>query len=242
MVEETAAASRIRRNLDMVPLKQTGGGCREPAARDRLKETQCGAMKGFLKFALVSGLAVAQDPPTLEPLMTVKAIEYVAVSESDEQALRGLMPFQPGDVVGRGEIGSAARAVREFDAYLTFKYMITDAAVSIRISGVGTTRAGVYIQEPQLVHRVEPEYPQDLRDRGVSGSVEIEATISSAGEVTETRQVSGDPQFAEPAREAVRQWRYRPAFADAQPVEVRRTVSFTFGESPAAKGKAVQRR
>ena len=160
--------------------------------------------------------------------MMLAAIEIVAVAEADEQALRSRLPVQAGSLVARAELGAAAKVVRELNAYLTFKFLeiIVDGRpeVRIRISGLGTAPSTVYIQEPEVIQRVEPEYSESLKERGVKGAVELAATIGADGTVREVAVVSGDPELAELASKAVLQWRYRPAFADAQPVEVRRAI------------------
>jgi len=168
--------------------------------------------------------------------MTVKAIEVVAVGEDEEQVLRSRLPFHEGDLIGRAQLGAAAKAVRELDPYLTFKFAPTgedQAELTIRITGLADRPTTVFMQEPEVIQRVEPEYTEALRSRGVTGAVELTATIGVDGTVRNVEVFSGDQELAAAGTKAVLQWRYRPAYADAQPVEVRRTIRLNI---PAPKG------
>jgi len=199
-------------------------------------------MRSALVVALLAGLSSAQ---TLEPLMRVNAIEVVAVAEAEEQLLRGRLPIQAGDFIGRAELGATARAVREVDAYLTFRFLQTivdgRSEVIIRISGLGTEPSTVYIQEPEIIQRIEPEYTESLRERGVRGWVELTATIGADGMVRDVELFSGDPELAETATKAVVQWRYKPALADAQPVEVRRNIRLSIPPAVGTVSRPVPR-
>ena len=190
-------------------------------------------VRNALVIALLAGLSSAQTPAA-EPLMKVKAIEVIAVSEAEEQLLRSRLPIHEGALTGRTELGASAKMVRELDAYLTFKFEATtlddgSAEVTIRITGVGIWPATVFIQEPVLIRRVEPEYPESLQAQGVIGSIELAGTIGLDGAVRDVAIVSGDTRLADAASKAVLQWRYRPALADAQPIEVRRNIALRLG-------------
>lgn len=62
----------------------------------------------------------------------------------------------------------------------------------------------------EVVHRVEPEYPESALMAGIQGPVVVDLTISSDGSVTDAVPVSGDPSLAPAAVTAVRQWRFQP--------------------------------
>ncbi|HYX70258.1 MAG TPA: TonB family protein, partial [Terriglobales bacterium] len=49
--------------------------------------------------------------------------------------------------------------------------------------------------------------------------VRLSAKVSPQGRVTEVNWVSGNALFRDSAMTAVRQWRYKPASLDGQPVE-----------------------
>lgn len=60
----------------------------------------------------------------------------------------------------------------------------------------------------KLIRRVEPEYPDMLKQRGIGGTVRLQVTISVRGSVEEVEVLGGNPILAEAAVAAVRQWFY----------------------------------
>jgi TonB family protein len=71
----------------------------------------------------------------------------------------------------------------------------------------------------QLVRRVEPIYPEAARRLRLSGKVVVKATITKAGNVGNVRWVSGSDLFRDATVAAVKQWRYKPASLNNQPIE-----------------------
>lgn len=61
----------------------------------------------------------------------------------------------------------------------------------------------------------------------ITGTVELLALVRREG-VLSVRVLSGNPLLAAPAKQAVEQWRYRPATLDGQPVEVEARVTLNF--------------
>lgn len=86
---------------------------------------------------------------------------------------------------------------------------------------------------PQAVQNVTvsvpPDYPLLARQMKVQGAVILQALISREGSIQELQIVSGPGILATAAREAVKQWRFKPYFQSGQPVETqaRITVNFT---------------
>jgi TonB family protein len=64
------------------------------------------------------------------------------------------------------------------------------------------------IDTPSPMLTVMPDYPPLARDSGV---VLVEVQVDAAGEVADLQVVRSAPPFDEPALEAARQWRFRPA-------------------------------
>ncbi len=79
-----------------------------------------------------------------------------------------------------------------------------------------------------LVKRSAPVYPQIAKEARVSGSVVIQATISTTGAVENAHVVNGPTMLRQAALDAVKTWRYRPYLLDGQPVEVETTVNVVF--------------
>jgi TonB family protein len=76
---------------------------------------------------------------------------------------------------------------------------------------------------------VPPDYPLLARQMKVQGAVKLQALISRDGTIQELQILSGPSILATAAREAVKQWHFKPYIQNGQPVETqaRITVNFT---------------
>jgi len=80
----------------------------------------------------------------------------------------------------------------------------------------------------ELVSRVNPLYPPAARALRVEGTVQVEASIAKNGSVTNVRVISGHTLLRDAAAQAVRQWKYKPATLNGQPVESTSQVTLKF--------------
>lgn len=107
--------------------------------------------------------------------------------------------------------------------------------------GGGVALAGSGSGEEQLVYeegetdmdatpvrQVAPKYPEEARRAGVSGEVRALLTIDEQGNVVDVRilETPGDYGFDRAVREAVSQWKYRPA--EVNGIAVRQKVEQPF--------------
>ena len=81
----------------------------------------------------------------------------------------------------------------------------------------------------QVVSRVDPSYPLLAKQMKVQGAVILEALISKTGSIQDIQVLSGPAILSEAAREAVKQWHFKPYYQSGRPVETeaRITVNFT---------------
>ena len=84
------------------------------------------------------------------------------------------------------------------------------------------------VQNAILVNRVAPEYKASWKKEGLQGTVHLSMTIAKDGSVRDLRVVDGDSLLAKSALKAVRQWRYKPALKNGEPVEVQSTIAVVF--------------
>ncbi|MGA7341315.1 MAG: energy transducer TonB [Terracidiphilus sp.] len=63
--------------------------------------------------------------------------------------------------------------------------------------------------------RVAPTYPEIARRLKITGVVKVEATVDSAGNVTDVKEVSGNHMLAVSAIEAVKKWKFEAGSGDA---------------------------
>lgn len=89
-------------------------------------------------------------------------------------------------------------------------------------------RIGGGVLSSQLIKRVDPVYPELARRIGLQGKVLIKVIVDERGKVTQAEVVDGHKFLAEPALEAVRQWRYSPTILNGEPVPVVATISVRF--------------
>jgi hypothetical protein len=94
---------------------------------------------------------------------------------------------------------------------------------------INRIRIGGSIQASQLITKVTPEIPEELKnDPAASGTVVLHAIIAKDGTVQEMQYVSGPTSLAKVAMDAVRQWTYKPTTLQGQPVEVDTTIAVAF--------------
>lgn len=79
-----------------------------------------------------------------------------------------------------------------------------------------------------VVKRVPPVYPAIAKARRLSGTVVVEVKVGKDGKVSNPRMVSGLPIFRDAAFDAVKQWVFKPARLNGQPIEQITQISVTF--------------
>ncbi len=105
--------------------------------------------------------------------------------------------------------------------------------------GAADTAAGVTTNAAEKVqmsadtsevvsHTVRPGYPLLARQMKVQGSVILQALINRDGSIQDLHVLSGSPILASAAQEAVRQWRFKPHFQGAEPVETQAKITVNF--------------
>jgi protein TonB len=90
-------------------------------------------------------------------------------------------------------------------------------------------RIGGQLKQPQLIRRVDPEYPPLAVRARIQGIVILEATVGEDGNVQEVRLLRSAHPLLDPAAEAaLRQWRYSPVVLNDTPVPFILTVTLSF--------------
>jgi protein TonB len=71
--------------------------------------------------------------------------------------------------------------------------------------------------------RINPEYPNRARERGIEGWVQVQFTITPAGTVADQKVIDADPKglFERAALEAIGRWKYNPKVVDGRAMERR---------------------
>ena len=79
-----------------------------------------------------------------------------------------------------------------------------------------------------LVKQVQPVYPPIALRLRTEGAVELLATISKDGDISAVKVLSGDPQLAHSAVDAVKKWKYKAYLLNGEPVEIQTPVTVNF--------------
>ncbi|MGA8493277.1 MAG: TonB family protein [Terriglobales bacterium] len=95
-------------------------------------------------------------------------------------------------------------------------------------SAAGPVTVPSKVADEYLMLRVEPEYPESAREQHIQGPVVLEALVGKDGGVENLNTVSGDPQLAAAATDAVRQWRFKPFYRNGTPEEFQTQITVSF--------------
>ena len=155
------------------------------------------------------------------------AVDAPPMAATTERAV--LPPLQVEVVAGNQHINLPAKSNA---IHLDVNSGATSSGANVTASA--TTNAGDRVQlSPQTTQNVTvsvpPDYPLLARQMKVQGVVSLQALISREGTIQELQILSGPGILAAAAREAVKQWHFKPYLLNGQPVETqaRITVNFT---------------
>jgi TonB family protein len=84
------------------------------------------------------------------------------------------------------------------------------------------------VAQGNLIRNPRPEYPQEAKAAGVSGTVVIEATIGKDGRISDAHAISGSSMLRQAAVDAVKNWAYKPYLLNGEAVEVDTTINVVF--------------
>jgi TonB family protein len=136
----------------------------------------------------------------------VAFLEYLGISEDDLQTYYRTLVF-----TGRGsmpkELGSDAEVV----AYVArTRGAIGYVSSAASLEGVKTLAIGVpgSSAERTLLTRVEPDYPETLKQLKIGGTVRLRVSISAKGIVENVELLGGNPILGEAATIAMMKWIY----------------------------------
>jgi TonB family protein len=95
--------------------------------------------------------------------------------------------------------------------------------------GGGIYRVGGGVSNPAIIFKVESEYSEEARKAKFQGTVVLSIVVDEKGSPTSFRVVRPlGLGLDEKAIEAVRKWRFRPAYKEGKPVAVYATIEVNF--------------
>lgn len=85
------------------------------------------------------------------------------------------------------------------------------------------------LEPPVPVRTVAPDYPEEMRRNGRSGVVTVNCLVDEKGNVQEPRvERSSDSAFSQPALDAIKKWRFKPAKKDGSAIALRINIPIQF--------------
>jgi protein TonB len=85
------------------------------------------------------------------------------------------------------------------------------------------------LTQPTRVSVVNPDYPDELRERGIKGEAMIDFVVTRSGDVVQAKVVHAThPLFGEAAAKAVTQWKFNPGKVGTRRVNTRMQQPVTF--------------
>jgi len=97
---------------------------------------------------------------------------------------------------------------------------------------LGPARISGGVMAGLILAKVQPQYPVEARNAGVSGTVVMHAMIGKDGTIENLTVISGPAMLQTAAVDAVKQWTYRPYLLNGVPTEVDTTIVVNFNLSP----------
>jgi TonB family protein len=80
----------------------------------------------------------------------------------------------------------------------------------------------------EVVRRVAAVYPDIAKARRITGTVDIRVKVGKDGKVSNPQFLNGPVIFRDAAFDAVRQWQYKPATLNGQPIEQEQEIKMNF--------------
>lgn len=93
----------------------------------------------------------------------------------------------------------------------------------------GAVKIEEEIEQPKLIKKVNPVYPEEARKAGVEGVVTLRARINKEGGVERILVLKSESSLLNQAAiDAVKQWKYEPSYQEGKPVPVVFDVTVRF--------------
>ena len=156
-------------------------------------------------------------------VLAVGSASYLRITSSPARSkLTAAVSQPPASVVVSQSLPQDATARRgTFPGDVTLASPTVTAAHTNRQSAAAST-------QPISVSAVLPEYPLIAKSQHLEGDVRVDAVVDVNGRVTAAKAVSGPVLLQQAAVDAVRQWKYRPATLNGNPVPMQLSVTIRF--------------
>lgn len=208
------------------PKKETTEVTREAAliAEDKPDEKKKADEKEAVDEALA---AKGEQPPDSSLIAKAQAPVNMGEAKLDALSLSELESALNPNIAGISD-GGFSEAVR-----LTSGGRIGGTAEAGADGGGGEALFSIadLDQKPRPLFQSPPNYPPELRKKGLEGTVSIVFVVDPQGRVTNPQvEKSTHPGFEKPALEAIRQWRFEAGVKAGKKVAFKMRVPITFSK------------
>lgn len=162
-------------------------------------------------------------PSNASTVLAVEALQAVGKWKYQPRVING----QPEPVVSWIAIRFQLRATPNVEV-LTKSEVSSPSIDSEQLKPKNDLRLVSGIAQGNLVHKVEPYYPQMAKVAHITGDVILRALIGRDGTIRQLEPVSGHPVLISASMDAVRRWQYKPYLLNGEPVEVDTTITVKF--------------
>lgn len=157
------------------------------------------------------------DPPTTITRTILPPLEVEVIAGSVHKTVR------PGSSAVHVDL----QAAQTSEAVPNGTPITADTAASVTVSAAERTQLSDDTAS-LVTQAVSPDYPLLARQMKVQGSVILQALIGRDGLIQNLRVLSGPPILATAAREAVKQWHFKPHYEGASAVETQAKITVNF--------------
>jgi protein TonB len=128
-------------------------------------------------------------------------------------------------------------ALTLFRSFVALALVLTAASVPLSTSAQNAPNAAPAVHSidvnwsvmhAMLLSRVQPRYPQDAKEKHITGVVTLEVLVSGEGNVDSTKPLNGPEELRQAAIECVQQWKFRPYLLNGKPIQVRTEIPIYF--------------
>jgi len=156
----------------------------------------------------------------LDDAAKLRVVDFVRLKkETETETKERKLPDkkQPDEPPPPPELNLAQNARPDSDISVALPMMDT----SIDLAGGPNIGSAAADSDIIPLVRVNPQYPERAKQRGLEGWVEIEFTITAAGTVKNPRVINYHPStvFNRAALRAIRKWKYNPKVVEGTAVE-----------------------
>jgi len=179
---------------------------------------------------VASPAAAVNEPPAISPVVATSTpgnqegaadVQPSAPAKSKERAVPpgGLQIFENGKEIFRMPPRPSASLQNRTEA---------SAGSGVQRASAEEPELSSAAAEGTLLHRVEPEYPEDARQLKIQGPVVLDVHIGGDGAVQDVQVASGPPELAQASIDAVKQWRFKPRRVKGRAVPMQTTITLNF--------------